>query len=71
VNVARFVEACPEDALRRTIDKFMARFRYIESVLDGQGVDLGRATFGEMDALWEKAKALGASLAKESTEGDG
>lgn len=66
VNVARFVEACPEDALRKTIDKFMTRFRYIESALDEQGLDLRRATFEEMDALWEEAKTPG-NIRKEST----
>ena len=30
VNVARFLEINPEDALRKTISKFISRFRYIE-----------------------------------------
>jgi len=68
VNVARFVEACPEDALRRTIDRFSTRFKYIESALSEQGVDLKRATFEEMDALWEKAKAQKSSRAEKSVE---
>ena len=68
VNVARFVEACPEDALRKTISKFMTRFRYIESVLDQQGIDLKRATFEEMDALWEEAKAQKRSGIPRQTE---
>lgn len=65
VNVARFVEACPEDALRGTIDKFTARFRHIESALDEQGMDVKRATFEEMDALWEQAKEHSSRLGAE------
>lgn len=56
VNVARFVEVNPEDALRKTIGKFINRFRHIEKSLEARGVDLTSATLEEMERLWDDAK---------------
>jgi len=55
-NLARFVSVCPEDALRKTIDKFQRRFQYIESELPKRGKKLGEASLEEMDELWEEVK---------------
>lgn len=55
-NLARFVSLCPEDALRKTIDKFQRRFQYIESELPKRGKKLGEASLEEMDELWEEVK---------------
>jgi len=55
-NLARFVSVCPEDALRKTIDKFRRRFQYIERELPKRGRKLGEASLEEMDALWEEVK---------------
>lgn len=56
VNVSRFVGVNPEDALRRTISKFISRFRYIEMKAADAGKRLSGMTLEEMDALWEDAK---------------
>lgn len=56
VNVSRFVGVNPEDALRRTISKFIHRFRHIEMKAEEAGRDLGEMTLEEMDALWDEAK---------------
>ncbi|MBN1290425.1 MAG: nucleoside triphosphate pyrophosphohydrolase [Candidatus Latescibacteria bacterium] len=55
-NLARFVSLCPEDALRKTIDKFQRRFQYIESELPKRGMKLGEASLEEMDKLWDEVK---------------
>ena len=55
-NLARFVSLCPEDALRKTIDKFQKRFRYIEQELQKRGKKLGEASLEDMDKLWEEIK---------------
>jgi tetrapyrrole methylase family protein / MazG family protein len=55
-NLARFVSLCPEDALRKTIDKFQRRFQYIERELPKRGKKLGEASLEEMDELWEEVK---------------
>jgi uncharacterized protein YabN with tetrapyrrole methylase and pyrophosphatase domain len=35
-NVSRFLQIDPEEALKKTIDKFVSRFRYIETSLQRQ-----------------------------------
>jgi tetrapyrrole methylase family protein / MazG family protein len=56
VNLARFVKADPEQALRKTNAKFRQRFGYIERKLAEQGKSPEDSTLAEMDALWEEAK---------------
>jgi len=56
VNFARFVKVNPEDALRRTVEKFDRRFRYVEKELRKRGKDPRDSTLAEMDRLWERAK---------------
>lgn len=55
-NIARFLSINPEEALRKTVEKFMARFSYIEKEAKDAGKKLTEMTLAEMDALWEKAK---------------
>lgn len=59
VNISRFVGVNPEDALRKTISKFISRFRYIEMKAADAGKSLSDMTLEEMDALWEEAKQTG------------
>lgn len=56
VNISRFVGVNPEDALRKTITKFISRFRYIEMNAAHQGRKLSEMTLEEMDRLWDEAK---------------
>ncbi len=56
VNYARFLHVNPEDALRRTIDKFDRRFRHVEKRLREEGREPGDATLAEMDRYWDEAK---------------
>jgi tetrapyrrole methylase family protein/MazG family protein len=56
VNISRFISVNPEDALRKTISKFIHRFRYIEMKAAEQGKKLSDMTLQEMDRLWDEAK---------------
>lgn len=56
VNISRFVGVNPEDALRKTISKFISRFRYIEMKAAESGRRLSEMSLEEMDALWDEAK---------------
>ncbi|MEK6692781.1 MAG: nucleoside triphosphate pyrophosphohydrolase [Nitrospirota bacterium] len=56
VNISRFIGINPEDALRKTISKFISRFRYIEMTAADQGRKLSDMTLEEMDQLWDQAK---------------
>lgn len=57
VNISRFIGVNPEDALRKTISKFISRFRYMEMAATESGRKLSDMTLAEMDALWDEAKA--------------
>ena len=56
VNYARFVEANPENALRRTIDTFIERFQHIEARLAESDRTVAEVDLGEADVLWDEAK---------------
>lgn len=56
VNVSRFVGVNPEDALRKTISKFISRFRYVEMKAAELNKSLSEMTLEDMDRLWEEAK---------------
>ncbi len=59
VNVARFLEIDPEDALNGCSAKFMRRFAYIEERVTGLGKKMTDMTLPQMDLLWEEAKEKG------------
>jgi ATP diphosphatase len=57
VNLARHLDADPEDILRQANLKFERRFGSIERTLAAHGKTPEQATLAEMDALWDAAKA--------------
>ena len=63
VNVARFLQINPEDALRKANNRFTARFRYMERHGAQEKKNLEEMTALEWDTLWEAAKV------QETTEG--
>ncbi len=57
-NLGRFLKIDAEDALRKTIDRFIFRFRHVESSLEKCGRSLRKASLAEMENLWREAKEL-------------
>ncbi|MBZ0158774.1 nucleoside triphosphate pyrophosphohydrolase [Candidatus Methylomirabilis sp.] len=57
VNLARFLNLSAEEALRKSITRFSARFRYMEAALREDGRCLNEVNMEEMDRLWEEAKS--------------
>jgi tetrapyrrole methylase family protein/MazG family protein len=55
-NVSRFLHIHPEEALKKTLDKFVSRFHYIEASLHREGKSLRQSDLVEMDRLWEESK---------------
>jgi tetrapyrrole methylase family protein/MazG family protein len=56
VNVARRMGVDPEASLRQANRKFYKRFSYMEKLCRERGLNLGRLSFDEQNALWEEAK---------------
>jgi tetrapyrrole methylase family protein/MazG family protein len=55
-NVSRYLRINPEEALKETLEKFVSRFRYIETSLHQEGRSLHQSNLIEMDRLWEESK---------------
>jgi len=58
VNISRFIKVNPEDALRRTIEKFERRFKQVEAEFNAAGRSLSDVSLQEMDLVWDKIKEL-------------
>lgn len=58
VNTLRHLKVDPELALNQATDKFIRRFSQVEDQATQQGRKLREMTLEEMDALWDKAKAI-------------
>jgi len=56
VNLSRFLDINPEDALRMTISKFETRFAQVEKELKKRGKSLTDSTLEEMDEIWNLVK---------------
>jgi len=53
VNISRFHNIDPEDALRATSEKFIRRFNYIE-----KNTDVTKSSLSDMDNLWDEIKNM-------------
>jgi tetrapyrrole methylase family protein / MazG family protein len=59
VNVARFLNIHPEEALFQTNEKFVRRFQYIEKQVNKSGKSFEDYTLEELDHYWDEAKQKG------------
>lgn len=58
VNYARFLGVNPENALRRTNEKFIRRFNYVEKKVNSGGGKINETSLQQMDRYWEESKKL-------------
>ncbi|MCU7497259.1 MAG: nucleoside triphosphate pyrophosphohydrolase [Ignavibacteria bacterium] len=58
VNYARFLGINPENALRRTNEKFISRFDYVQKKVKETGRLISDSNLEEMDKYWEESKKL-------------
>lgn len=56
VNLSRFLRTNPEDALRRTIEKFTRRFTQVEDEFRRRGQSMTQVGLDELDAAWDAVK---------------
>ena len=56
VNIARFIKVNPEDALRKSTEKFSTRFKEMEKNISASDNSIDNMTLDEMDQIWEKVK---------------
>ena len=58
VNLSRFINVNPEDALRKAIQKFSDRFRQMEQEVANANKSLHDMTLKEMDQVWDRIKKV-------------
>jgi MazG family protein len=56
VNVGRLLDIDAENALGKTINRFIRRFTLVEKALNNQGRNIDSASFNELLRLWNDAK---------------
>ena len=56
VNLSRHLEINPDQSLRKSINKFIDRFKLIEKDLELKKIDMKDMTLAELDEIWEKNK---------------
>ena len=66
-NLARKLEAAPEESLAQAVDRFEQRFRRVEKTARLAEEDLGRLPLDELEKRWQAAKR---ALAAESGKAD-
>ena len=56
VNLSRHLELSSENALRKSNNKFITRFKKLEKKIARKGKKFEELTHAEMDKIWEKVK---------------
>ncbi len=56
VNLSRFLNIDPERALRKSVEKFVERFSFMEKLIEKDGKSIKDMDVEEMDKYWEIAK---------------
>ena len=52
INLARFLGVSADDALRKSNNKFISRFKVIENELKKRGKNIEESSLNEMDKIW-------------------
>jgi tetrapyrrole methylase family protein/MazG family protein len=56
VNLCRYLNVDPQEALNLTNDEFIRRFHAMQAALRAEGKELTESTLAEMEAKWQAAK---------------
>jgi len=71
VNLGRFIDIDADEALNKSITKFIRRFSAIEKELAGRGRDIREATLDEMEEIWIREREKEQKSRKSPEEGKG
>lgn len=58
VNLARFLDADPDEELARANARFAERFAIVKRVFAERGIVMRECPLEELDVVWEQAKAM-------------
>jgi tetrapyrrole methylase family protein/MazG family protein/ATP diphosphatase len=57
-NMSRKLKINPEEALQKTIDRFVKRFNAMEEIIKSKGNELTQCTIEEINSNWAEAKKI-------------
>lgn len=58
VNVSRFLKVDAEEAMTAATDKFIKRYKKVETLANEQGIEMQTASLDELNRLWDQAKTV-------------
>ena len=58
VNMARFLKINPEESLRKTTNRFITRFQYVEAKASENDRTIKQCSESDLERWWEEAKSL-------------
>lgn len=58
VNISRFIDMDSEEVLKSATDKFIARFKIVESLAEEKGISMKDSSPDTLDELWNAAKEI-------------
>lgn len=56
VNLARFLDVHPNDAMRSANEKFKRRFASVKKIVSAREIDMSGCELSELDAIWDEVK---------------
>ena len=56
INLARFIGISADDALRKSNNKFINRFKMIENEINKRGKNIEESSFNELEDIWNNIK---------------
>jgi uncharacterized protein YabN with tetrapyrrole methylase and pyrophosphatase domain len=56
VNLARFLDVHPSDAMHSANEKFRRRFAIVEEIVLSRKIEMRRCSLEELDAIWDEVK---------------
>ena len=56
INLARFLGISADDALRKSNNKFINRFKMIEEEINKRGKNIEESSFNELEDIWNNIK---------------
>ena len=58
-NIGRFLKVNPEEALRKSTNRFIKRFKHMERLAKEKNIEIDKLSIDEWEGLWKQAKRQG------------
>jgi len=59
VNISRYIKVNPDEALRKSTNKFLQRFNKLENYFNDKGIEINDVNLDDLEKIWGKVKEEG------------